>query len=166
MIFDMTRRTGGGGGGVQKYSGVVELVNVNTSELVIPVDLSEAEAYEIVVYADRTGTIVNGEVVYDDVPTVSSEYTGGNNSFAWYMETTEPREAKTMRRDESNNTTLSHPYNCSYCFIYRGNNGSQVGINNYNPVSGSQIRLNTENAGRRYCKEGLYVRFSYHVVAD
>lgn len=150
-------------GGGTVYTGTVELTNVTARELIIPVDVSNAEEFEVLAYCDRTGTVSGGVVTYDDEPTCAEDYSSTSNAFAWYIAGTEIRSTKNMKRDASNYTTQNRPNNASYCYMHRGNNGGVAGLI-VDPVYNNQIKLGTGNAGRRYCLEGLYARFAYTVV--
>lgn len=149
------------GGGGQVYTGTIELQNEDVQNLIIPVDISSGSAV-VVAYLDRTGTIVDGNVVYDDEPIMPASATN-TNAMIWYAAAIKQCDNKNMKRDASNYTSIKRPQNMSYCQAYFGNNGSAIGLD-VNIVSGTKISLPSQNARRHWCKSGYYARWVYTVV--
>lgn len=148
-------------GGGHVYTGTIELQNENVDNLIIPVDISNGSAV-VVAYVDRTGTIVDGNVVYDDEPIMPAS-TGANNTMIWYTSAIKQCDNKNMKRDASNYTLTKRPNNMSYCYAYFGNNGTAINLD-VSIVSGTNIRLPAMNGTRRWCKSGYYARWAYTVV--
>ena len=148
-------------GGATNYTGYVELSNVDTNYLVIPVDVSAATKYEIYAYVVETGIVSGGVITKDSEPMVHTE----NGNLIWYFTATERHDEKHIKRDENNYSAQTRPYNNCYCWCSYGNNGNQMGLDIENK-SGTQIKLPAGNATRFFCKTGCYVKFQYLVAVE
>ena len=150
--------------GPKVFTGTIELTNTKVDALTIPVDVSDAQKFEVVAYVDRTGKVENGVVTYDTNPTVPSVFSGSSNAFVWYIAATELHSEKNIYRDTNGNlSSFTRPHNVSYLIIYYGNNGATYSVTS-NPVSGTSIKLISLNANRHFCQTGVYVRFVYTVT--
>lgn len=158
LINSLTVNVSGGG---QVYTGTVELQNEDVNNLIIPVDISSGSAV-VVAYVDRTGTIVDGNVVYDDEPIMPAS-SASNRPMIWYVTAIKQCDNKNMKRDASNYTSIKRPYNMSYCYAFNGGNGSALALD-VNIVSGTTIKLPSQNIGRFMCMSGYYARWAYTVV--
>lgn len=151
------------GGGVNTEEGYVELTDVSTNSVTIPVDLTSATVFILNLYAVGTGEVSGGAVTeYDhiEIPTVFA-----SNSFVWnYMLKYPQNPAPVVYRDSTNLSSLSVCYNTSYTHAKRGSNGAQIGIAYTPTISASGLTTGTMNGGRLFCMAGAYAKFKYEIT--
>lgn len=154
------------GGSWNTYTGKIVLQDTFTNNLTIPVDTSQATFIIACIEAVKTGTITDGEIVYDEgyiTPPVSNY---GTIMGYWIISrnllitpTITYRYSPTVA-DETYNYS-----NAYYRYATRGTRGGWISItiNDADIKKQSGILLSTQNGGRSFCQRGAYIEFNYTV---
>lgn len=151
-------------GGVHTEEGYVELTDTQTGQIVIPVDLRNAEGFVLNAYVTETGEVSDGAVTKYDKIEIPTEFSGTNKQFIYSYAVKYPQNPiPEIYRDSSNLVSVRQVVNVNYNFAYRGNNGSSVGINLNPTINANGVTLPAMNATRYFCMAGAYVKFKYEI---
>lgn len=152
------------GGGAHTEEGYVELTDTQTGQIVIPVDLRNAEGFVLNAYVVETGEVSDGAVTKYDKIEIPTEFSGTNKQFIYSYAVKHPQNPiPEIYRDSSNLVSVRQVVNVNYNFAYRGNNGSSVGINLNPTINANGVTLPAMNATRYFCMTGAYVKFKYEI---
>lgn len=171
MATEIANISSGGGGGSgyewKTYTGTMSFSDELVTEPVIPVDSSNALVLFVAFQIKRTGTVANGVVTYDDVPTnhgsnmclgygINVSTLALNGEFIYRYGTSASTSGETMN---------AFPQHVRY---RSGNSGQRLGDFQISPnidalISSSGILLPLGNATRAFCRTGLYMEFEYTV---
>jgi hypothetical protein len=168
MATEIASISGGGSGYEWKtYTGTMSFSDELVTLPVIPVDSSKAVVLLVAFTIKRTGTVADGVVTYDDVPTnrgsqlclgygINVSPLAPDGTFIYRYGTSAPTAGE---------TTNAFPIPARY----RASNSGQrlgeysVSPDNNNFISSRGIPLQLMNGTRAFCRTGLYMEFEYTV---
>lgn len=151
-----------GGGGVTTFTGTIELTNEDVSSLLIPVDVHEYSNIRVRLNAVETGLVENGEVVKYQELSIPSVFTTKDFCSDYYVDT--PSVTNRIIYNGTNYSTLIFG-NVRYRARMYGSNPAFYSIAADDIFGQNGISTPLQNANRRFCVEGAYVKFSYKVEA-
>lgn len=150
-----------GGGGIESYSGNIVLQNQDVYDLVIPVTVTGKTFFATAVCVE-TGIVENGQVITDDgyvMPHGSSDVVYAVQVFSSSLP-----YSLTYRYQEN---VADETVRCSNTVYSYGRYGRRTTIAGTTVETKGfvNIKVNPQNAGRTFCRSGLYLKFHYEVIA-
>lgn len=136
-------------------TGTIILQNENKSDVIIPVDIT---GYTIAVFQTtliKTSIISNGEVTYDDTPTLHFTQAAGS----WHALGGTRKRTANAYQGNSQSATIS---NGGYAAGSASLNLTAYYANS-STVNSNGIKIITNNASRYFCKTGYYAEYEYKV---
>lgn len=153
------------GGNNCYFSGTLLLNNVETRDIVIPIDTSNFDNYVFYIWVNRTGKIIDGELVWNQVAEVPGT---GKNWFAYAYGISTKTDlfpatpvlyfntgAMNASKQPSNQAGTSY-------WIKNVNNGGTAGHIVPSKVTGG-LRLFQNNPDYFFCLDGFAVEYNYRV---
>lgn len=166
--LEYVKPSGGGSGYEWKtYTGTMSFSDELVTVPVIPVDSSKAVVLFVAFTIKRTGTVADGVVTYDDVPTnngsnmclgygINYSSLALDGSFTYRYGSAAPAAGE---------STETFPMYVRYRASSTGARLSefQVSPNETNIINSNGISLPLMNGARAFCRTGLYMEFEYTV---
>lgn len=143
-------------GNITVKSGTIVFDNQNKTEIVLPVDASSATICEIDISLTKTGVYENGEIVYDDSPTLHFMQIGG-------LEASKNMIKTISVKSYQENTQSVILAGQTYAYGSPTANLAQVSVAGSPTFNSTDITVKTMNASRYFCKTGYYAEYSYEV---
>lgn len=147
----------GGGKQIKTFSGNVELTNMSTQYMTIPVDVSDATMAVVLWKLVATGDVSGGVVTLDSEPTIKS--VDGQKAVIGCAFIPIPEDSVTVKNDDG--TKNAYPQVQTYSYIKNTGNAS-TGGDTGSIVDGTTIKLHSLN--RYFCVSDRYSKYAYTVI--